>query len=146
MAVRCFFRALYGDKRGEAAVEFIAATAMLILIFAVLLGALCYVTAFYNASFTLRRVVRAIEIAGEYNEESIDSLAEGLAGGLSGLKVSVPSAEYISGTRHIQLNKGFTVSLEAKYPVCLDFMGSAPVSLDLPIKISMRGRSERYWK
>ena len=80
MAAKINLRGYLRDRKGSSAVEFIMTVAMLILIFAVLVSALVYVTQFYSASYICRRVVRTIEVTGEYNEQDLRALADELGG------------------------------------------------------------------
>lgn len=145
MAVLKKIRALKRQKSGDAAVEFVATAAMLILIFATLVSAMVYVTQYYNASYLCRRAVRTIEVTGEYNERSIDSLADELGGrSLDDLTIIV-EAPFRSRNR-IQLRDEFTVHLEAYYPINILMMGDRPVQLRLPIRMQLSGRSEVFWK
>ena len=145
MAAKMKLRGYLRSKEGNSAVEFIFTTAMLILIFAVLVSALVYVTQFYSASYIARRVVRTIEVTGEYDEHAIRSLTDGLGGtALEDLDITV-DATYFSG-RKIQLRDEFTVHLEAVHRIDILMMGDEPVSIDLPINIDLSGRSEVFWK
>ena len=145
MAVSRKLSKVLRDRKGDAAIEFIMVTAMLILVFSVLVTALVYVTQVYSASYITRRVVRQIETTGEYNEHTVQSLVKELGGdALSGVKIKV-EAGYCSGKK-IQLRDGFSVTLTAKYPVRIVQFGSSVISLDLPIQIRLAGRSEVYWK
>ena len=145
MAAKMKLRGYLRSKEGNSAVEFIFTTAMLILIFAVLVSALVYVTQFYSASYIARRVVRTIEITGEYDEQAIRTLADGLGGtALEDLNITV-DATYFKD-RKIQLRKEFTVHLDAVNRINILVMGDDPVSVDLPIEIDLSGRSEVYWK
>ena len=145
MAAKMKLRGYLRSKEGNSAVEFIFTTAMLILIFAVLISALVYVTQFYSASYICRRVVRTIEVTGEYNEHEVQSLADELGGAaLEDLDISV-AASYFRG-RKIQLRDEFTVQLRAVHRINIFMMGGSPVSIDLPIEIKLSGRSEVFWK
>ena len=145
MAAKMNLRGYLRERKGNSAVEFIFTTAMLILIFAVLVSALVYVTQFYSASYIARRVVRTIEITGEYDEQAIRTLADGLGGtALEDLSITV-DATYFKD-RKIQLRDEFTVHLDAVNRINILVMGDDPVSLDLPIEIDLSGRSEVYWK
>ena len=145
MAAKMNLRGYLRERKGNSAVEFIFTTAMLILIFAVLVSALVYVTQFYSASYIARRVVRTIEITGEYDEQAIRTLADGLGGtALEDLSITV-DATYFKD-RKIQLRNEFTVHLDAVNRINILVMGDDPVSLDLPIEIDLSGRSEVYWK
>ena len=145
MAAKMNLRGYLRERKGNSAVEFIFTTAMLILIFAVLVSALVYVTQFYSASYIARRVVRTIEITGEYDEQAIRTLADGLGGtALEDLSITV-DATYFKD-RKIQLRDEFTVHLDAVNRINILVMGDDPVSVDLPIEIDLSGRSEVYWK
>ncbi len=118
---------------------------MLILVFAVLITALVYVTQFYSASYLCRRVVRTIEVTGQYDAAAIQTLASELGGdALADLELTV-DAPYLSGNK-IQLRDEFTVHLTAVHPVNIFMFGDTPTSLDLPIEIDLSGRSEVFWK
>ncbi len=145
MAAKINLRGYLRDRKGSSAVEFIMTVAMLILIFAVLVSAMVYVTQFYSASYICRRVVRTIEVTGEYNEQDIRALTDELGGtALEDLDINV-DASYFSG-RKIQLRDEFTVHLTANHRINILMMGADPVYIDLPINIDLSGRSEVFWK
>jgi hypothetical protein len=107
------------SKKGDSAVEFIMTAAMLVLVFAMLISAMIYVTQYYSASYICRRVVRTIETTGEYDEATVLALADDLGGdALDDLNIQV-DATYCSGTL-IQLRtiSGFTVRLSTELPLC----------------------------
>ena len=138
-------RGLLRSRHGDAAVEFISTAAMLILLVSALVTMLVYVTHFYTASYVCRRVVRTIEVTGEYDARRITELAESLGGnGMDELTISV-DAPFRDGKR-IQLRDEFTVRLEGSYPVSILTLGSRPLELRLPIKLRLSGRSEVFWK
>lgn len=139
--LRRFLRA----RNGDAAVEFVMTAAMLILLVAVLITTLLYVTKYYTASYICRRVVRTIEVTGEYNEASIYALADSLGGSsMDDLRIRV-EAPFRSGKR-IQLRDEFTVRLEGSYPISVLTLGARPLKLRLPIRLRLSGRSEVFWK
>ena len=143
MAAR--LRKLLRRKDGDSAVEFIMTSAVLILVFAMLVSALVYVTQYYNASFIARKVVRNIEVSGQYNSAEVNNLVDDLGGdALTNLRISV-SASYFSG-RKIQLRDSFTVTLTANYRIAILRFGSSPLYLNLPIKVRLAGMSEVYWR
>ncbi len=145
MAARRKLRACLRSGKGSAAVEFIMTAAMLILTFAVLISALIYVTQYYNASYICRRVVRTIEVTGEYDEQAVNSLANELGGGtMDGLSIQV-EASYFRDHK-IQLRDEFIVSLSAGYVIPILQFGNNPVEIRLPIMIRLSGRSEVFWK
>lgn len=145
MAVKRKLNGFIRDKRGSASIEFIMVTAMLILIFATLVTAMVYITQYYSASYICRRVVRSIEVTGEYNEQEVYDLAEELGGhSMDDLTITV-DAPFFSGN-HIQMRDEFNVALEANYPVTVFMLGSDAYQIHLPIQVSLSGRSEVYFK
>jgi Flp pilus assembly protein TadG len=133
------------QKKGSSAVEFIATAAMLILVFAVLVSAMVYVTEYYSASYICRRVVRTIEVSGEYDENVVRSLADELGGdALDELSITV-DADYC-GNNRIQLRDEFRVQLDASYTINILMLGDGPLKIKLPIHVGLSGRSEVFWK
>ena len=144
-AILSLFKNLRSEKRGSAAVEFVATAAMLILTVAILISAMVYVTVYYNASYICRRAVRTIEVTGEYDAQDINALANSLGGqSMDHLAIQV-EAHYVRG-HCIQLRDEFTVTLTADYPIPILMFGSRPLTVRLPISIRLSGRSEVYWK
>lgn len=138
-------RELLRRKDGDSAVEFIMTSAVLILVFAMFVSALVYVTQYYNASFLCRKVVRSIEVSGQYNAVEVDTITDELGGdALSNLRIEV-AANYFSGHK-IQLRDSFTVTLTADYRIAILRFGGSPLYLNLPIKVRLVGMSEVYWR
>ncbi len=145
MAVRMKLCGYLRSRKGSSAVEFIMTAAMLILTFAVLVSALIYVTQYYNASYICRRVVRTIEVTGEYDEQTVSALANELGGrAMDDLAIQV-EAHYFKAHK-IQLRDEFRVTLTANYTIPIIQFGAQPLEVRLPISIRLSGRSEVYWK
>lgn len=145
MAVVHKARHLLRQKRGDEAVSFLLTTAMLVLIFAVLVSAMVYIMQYYNASYICRRVVRNIEITGVYDETETMNLVNNLSGsGMEDIKVQVETV-YYSGNK-IQLQQTFSVTLTESYKITILGLGANPITVDLPIKVKVAGMSEVYWK
>jgi len=145
MAVVKKVRGLLRQKKGDEAVSFLMTTAMLVLIFAVLVSALIYIIQYYNASYMCRRVVRSIEITGVYDETETRDLVNSMASsGMEDIDVQV-DAVYFSG-RKIQLRQSFSVTLTASYKITILELGENPIVLTLPITVKVAGMSEVFWK
>lgn len=145
MAVVKKVRGLLRQKKGDEAVSFLLTTAMLVLIFAVLVSALIYIMQYYNASYICRRVVRSIEITGVYDETATMNIVNSIADpSLEDIDVQV-DAVYFSG-RKIQLRQTFNVTLTANYKITILELGENPIIIDLPIKVKVAGMSEVFWK
>jgi len=138
---------LMHSKKGEAAVEFLGIMALLLLLFSVFVMTMIYIFQYYSATYMCRRAVRSIEVAGKYVVADIDRIADEHGGdALDDLNISVNATYFDVAEKKIQLQDEFTVKVEAAYKVKVAQFGSTPIQLNLPIKISMKGRSEVYWK
>lgn len=138
-------RALRRDCQGSESIEFLISTGALILIFVTLLMTFTYISTYQTATYVCRRVVRAIETSGEYDEAAIHEFTDRLHGSaLDGMTITV-DASYVSG-RHIQLKDEFVVALNASYTIPILQLGAEPIEVELPIHIKMTGMSEVYWK
>ncbi len=145
MAVVHKARHLLRQKRGDEAVSFLLTTAMLVLIFAVLVSAMVYIMQYYNASYICRRVVRNIEITGVYDETETKNIVDQMKNSdMEDIGVQV-DAVYYSG-RKIQLRQTFNVTLTSSYRITILELGENPISVDLPIRVKVAGMSEVYWK
>jgi len=121
--------------------------ALLLLLFSVFVMTMIYIFQYYSATYMCRRAVRSIEVAGKYVVADIDRIADEHGGdALDDLNISVNATYFDVAEKKIQLQDEFTVKVEAAYKVKVAQFGSTPIQLNLPIKISMKGRSEVYWK
>jgi len=145
MAVVKRLRCLLREKKGDEAVSFLMTTAMLVLIFAVLVSAMIYIMQYYNASYMCRRVVRSIEISGLYDETEAADMVAGMSNSdMEDINVQV-DAVYYSG-RKIQLRQTFSVTLTGSYRITILTLGESPITVDLPIRVKVAGMSEVYWR
>ena len=145
MAVVHRLRSLLRQKKGDEAVSFLLTTAMLVFIFATLVSAMIYIMQYYNASYVCRRVVRSIEITGQYDETETMNIVNDMAGsGLEDIDVQV-NAVYFSG-RRIQLRQTFSVTLTGSYKITILELGENPIVMTLPIEVKVAGMGEVYWK
>jgi hypothetical protein len=145
MAVVKKLRSLLRENKGDEAVSFLMTTAMLVLIFAVLVAGLIYIMQYYNASYICRRVVRSIEVTGVYDETETMSIVDKMqSSGLEDINVQV-DAVYYSG-RKIQLRQTFSVTLTASYRITILSLGANPVMITLPVTVKVAGMSEVYWR
>ena len=145
MAVVNRIRSLLRQKKGDEAVSFLLTTAMLVFIFATLVSGMIYIMQYYNASYMCRRVVRSIEISGQYDEAETKNIVDQIkSSDLEDIGVQV-DAVYFSGKK-IQLRQTFSVTLTTSYRITILELGENPIVLDLPIKVKVAGMSEVYWK
>ena len=118
---------------------------MLVFVFVTLISAMIYIMHYYDASYICRRVVRSIEITGVYDETETRSIVNDMTGSsLEDINVQV-DAVYFSG-RKIQLRQTFSVTLTVGYKITILELGENPITVDLPIRVKVKGMSEVYWK
>jgi len=147
MAVDGRLRSLLREKRGDEAVSFLLTTAMLVLIFAVLVSAMIYITQYYDVSYLCRRVVRSIEITGQYDEtETANMVSQIKNSDLEDISVKVDAVYYDVGSKKIQLRQTFSVTLTTSYRITILTLGETPVTMDLPIRMRVAGMSEVFWR
>lgn len=145
MAVMRKLKSLLRDKQGDEAVSFLLTTAMLVFIFAALVSALIYIMQYYNASYICRRVVRSIEITGQYDETETKNIVKDISNpGLENIDIQVDAVYFTE--EKIQLRQTFSVTLSASYKITILQMGSKPLDLSLPIRVKVIGMSETYYK
>lgn len=145
MAVVHKVRDLLRQKKGDEAVSFLMTTAMLVLVFVVLVSAMIYIMQYYITSYACRRIVRSIEITGVYDETETRTLLRAMTGaGMENANVQV-DAVYYSG-RKIQLRQTFSVTLTDSYRITILQLGESPIEVELPIKVKVAGMSEVFWK
>ena len=145
MAVVRRLRCLLREKKGDEAVSFLMTTAMLVLIFAVLVSGLIYIMQYYNASYLCRRVVRSIEISGLYDETETADMVAGISNSdMEDINVQVDAVYY--SDNKIQLRQTFNVTLTGSYRITILTLGENPITVDLPIRVKVAGMSEVYWR
>lgn len=64
--------------------------------------------------------------------------------GLENVSLDI-DADFIDGNK-IQLRDTFIVNVSADYPFKLFTFSDNEISLKLPVQVSLKGRSEVYWK
>ena len=106
-------------------------------------------TMYLNLNYTARRVVREIEISGKVSSDTYDlfndmKVSTNIG---SGATMSVSASYFDAASRKIQLRDTFTVVCRSSYRInVFTPIGGTPVGFDIPLKISLTGMSEKFWK
>lgn len=142
-------KALVSDKKGSEAIEMVATTAMMIALIMVGLMILSYAVEWNTISFAAKRVCRDIEVSGQVTD--IQSKFDSLIGNsdlITDRNIEVNNVEYFdAGAKTIQLKKTFRLSASVTYNIPLVKPGTlSGFSIQLPIKTSVTGMSEVYWR
>jgi hypothetical protein len=141
------FKKLLLGRRGSAYYELIIKTLVVITLMATVMSFLSIFTAYLNLNHMCRRVVRVVELEGQVSDNVYDvfyRLKEQT--GLSP-EMTVEDVEYCDGSQKIQLRDTFTITMTYNYAFTLFKPSFAPpVQINIPMKVSITGMSEKYWK
>ena len=106
-------------------------------------------TVYLNLNYTCRRVVREIEISGQVTSET-NALFNQLKSNTnigSEADMSVSANYFNAAQKKIQLRNTFDVICTTNYRFdVFTPLGSKPVGFDIPMKVKLKGMSEKYWK
>jgi len=143
------------DRRGDIFVN----TLISVLVFTVVLITFVnlagvFVT-YQNLSYLTKNIARSVELAGgvDFAVEAKIAVADAELRGrfCDGLESTatgeIITADYFSGS-HIQLRDRFTVTCRCIYkvPIITPKLGLEPVTIDIPLAVTIEGMSEVYWK
>ena len=142
------FKKLFLNRKGSAYYELIIKTLVVITLMATVMSFLSIFTAYLNLNNICRRVVRVVELEGQVSDNAynvFDRLKEQT--GLSP-EMTVGDVEYCDEqSEKIQLRDTFTITMTYSYPFTLFKPSFAPpVQILIPMKVSITGMSEKYWK
>ena len=141
------FKKLLLGRRGSAYYELIIKTLVVITLMATVMSFLSIFTAYLNLNHMCRRVVRVVELEGQVSDKAYDvfyRLKEQT--GLSP-EMTIEDVQYCDGSQKIQLRDTFTVTMTDSYVFTLFKPSFAPpVQINIPMKVSITGMSEKYWK
>jgi hypothetical protein len=141
------FKKLLLGRRGSAYYELIIKTLVVITLMATVMSFLSIFTAYLNLNHMCRRIVRVVELEGQVSDNAYDvfyRLKEQT--GLSP-EMTIEDVQYCDGSQKIQLRDTFTVTMTDSYAFTLFKPSFAPpVQINIPMKVSITGMSEKYWK
>ena len=137
------FQKLLSDRKGS---SYFDLTLVVITLMATVMNFLSIFTTYLNLNHVCRRVVRVVELEGQVSDKAYDVFYRlKQQTGLSP-EMTVEDVEYCEGQK-IQLRDTFTVTMEYSHPFTI-FMPSftPPVQIHIPMKVSITGMSEVFWK
>ena len=140
------FQKLLSDRKGSSYFDLIIKTLVVITLMATVMSFLSIFTTYLNLNHVCRRVVRVVELEGQVSDKAYDVFYRlKQQTGLSP-EMTVEDVEYCEGQK-IQLRDTFTVTMEYSHPFTI-FMPSfaPPVQIHIPMKVSISGMSEVFWK
>lgn len=136
-------------KRASVYYELIIKTVVFLTLIATAISFFGIFTSYLNLNYAARRVVREIEISGQVTSNTtalFNTLNTNLNMG-DGAAMSVTASYFDAVSRKIQLRNTFTVNLTSSYRInVFTPINGTPVGFNIPIRVSLTGMSEKYWK
>lgn len=136
-------------KRASAVYEIILKTLVFMTLIATAISFFGVFTMYLNLNYTARRVVREVEITGKVSSDTYDLFNDMKASTNIGSSatMSVSASYFDAASKKIQLRDTFTVTCRSSYRInVFTPIGGTPVGFDIPLKISLTGMSEKFWK
>lgn len=140
------FQRLISDKKGSSYFDLMIKTLVVITLMVTVMSFLSIFTTYLNLNHVCRRVVRVVELEGQVSDKAYDVFYRlKQQTGLSP-EMTVEDVQYCDDQK-IQLRDTFTVTMEYSHPFTI-FMPSfaPPVQIMIPMRVSITGMSEKYWK
>ena len=136
-------------KRASVYYELIIKTVVFLTLIATSISFFGVFTSYLNLNYAARRVVREIEISGQVTSNTtalFNTLNTNLNMG-DGAAMSVTASYFDAVSRKIQLRNTFTVNLTSSYRInVFTPINGTPVGFNIPLRVSLTGMSEKYWK
>lgn len=140
------FQKLLFDKRGSSYFDLMIKTLVVLTLMVTVISFLSIFTTYLNLNHVCRRVVRVVELEGQVSDKAYDVFYRlKQQTGLSP-ELTVEDATFSDGQK-IQLRDTFTVTMTYSHPFTILTPSFAPpVVIQIPMKVSITGMSEKYWK
>jgi len=136
-------------KKASAIYEIIIKTLVFITLIATAISFFGVFTTYLNLNYAARRVVREIEISGQVTSSTYTLFNEMKTNMNMGndASMSVAASYFNAAQKKIQLRNTFRVTCQSSYRInVFTPLNGTPVGFDIPLKVSLTGMSERFWK
>jgi hypothetical protein len=140
------FQQLLFNRKGSSYFDLMIKTLVVITLMVTVVSFLSVFTTYLNLDHVCRRVVRVVELDGQVSDRAYDVFYQlKQQTGLSP-EMTVENVEYCEDQK-IQLRNTFTITMTYSYPFTIFTPSFAPpVVIEIPMKVSITGMSEHYWK
>ncbi|WP_242947466.1 DUF4320 family protein [Desulfosporosinus lacus] len=137
---------LLANRQGSSYFDLMIKTLVVITLMLTVMSFLSIFTTYLNLNYVCRRVVRVVELEGEVSDRAYDVFYRlKQQTGLSP-EMTVDEVDYCQDQK-IQLRDTFTITLADSYSFTIFTPSFAPpVVIQIPMKVSITGMSEHYWK
>lgn len=142
------FQKLLSNRKGSSYFDLMIKTLVVITLMVTVMSFLSIFTTYLNLNHVCRRVVRVVELEGQVSDKAYDVFYRlKQQTGLSP-EMAIEDVQYCDGQgQKIQLRDTFTVTMTYSYPFTIFTPSFAPpVQIHIPMKVSITGMSEKYWK
>lgn len=140
------FPKLLLGKKGGSYFDLMIKTLVVITLMATVISFLSVFTAYLNLNHVCRRVVRVVELEGQVSDRAYDVFYRLKQQTGISPEMAVEDVEYCEDQK-IQLRDNFTVTMRYSHPfTVLTPSFAPPVEIQIPMKVSITGMSEKYWK
>lgn len=140
------FQKLLSNRKGSSYFDLMVKTLVVLTLMVTVMSFLSIFTTYLNLNHICRRVVRVVELEGQVSDRAYDVFYRlKQQTGLSP-EMIVEDATYAGGQK-IQLRDTFTITMTYSHPFTVFTPSFAPpVEIQIPMKVSITGMSEKYWK
>jgi len=136
------------SRKGSSYFDLMIKTLVVITLMVTVMSFLSIFTAYLNLNHMCRRVVRVVELEGQVSDRAYEVFYKlKQQTGLSP-EMAIEDVEYCDGQgQKIQLRNTFAITMTYRYPFRIFTPSFAPpVQIQIPMKVSITGMSEKYWK
>lgn len=138
------------DNSGSEAIEMVYSMFVLVVLILCSMLIIGYALQTNQVAYVAKRMARYIEVGGTATQTELNVLTQELLPNASeiGAHAKVVNVNWFNSARgQIQLRDTFTVEVNAFYQVTLLNPGYiGPIGFRLPIRVTVNGQSEIYWK
>ncbi len=140
------FQKLLSSRKGSSYFDLMIKTLVVITLMATVMSFLSIFTTYLNLNHVCRRVVRVVELEGQVSDKAYDVFYRlKQQTGLSP-EMTVEDVQYCDDQK-IQLHDTFTVTMTYNHAFTIFTPSFAPpVQINIPMRVSITGMSEKYWK
>ena len=140
------FQKLLSDKKGSSYFDLMIKTLVVLTLMVTVISFLSIFTTYLNLNHVCRRVVRVVELEGQVSDKAYDVFYRLKQQTGISPNLIVEDVTYSDGKK-IQLRDTFTITMTYKHPfTILTPSFASPVVIQIPMKVSITGMSEKYWK
>lgn len=140
------FQKLLSNRKGSSYFDLMIKTLVVLTLMVTVMSFLSIFTTYIELNHICRRVVRVVELEGEASDKAQDVFYRlKQQTGLSPDMI-VEDVTYV-GNQKIQLRDTFTITMTYSHPFTIFAPSFAPpVVVQIPMKVSITGMSEHFWK